>query len=416
MGGATEALQTTTTARKLFQAIDDAAGEAKALQAAASVFLEQGASEQAMRLTKEAREICRKAEDKSGEATALQAVASVCTSNAQKEAEAGRLSPESFKTALDTTIESSKLLLAAGDVAGQAAASLQVSSLHILNKTPSDAVDAALEGLGLLMKLNDPQAVGQALLAVAEARIAAGQTQEAEKVAEEARTLFEREGNEAGACQARKTLVDAQESAKPKVSRPSGRDKDADGPFPPAQRFRRTPQNDEKLVEPTVDHLAVRSRDPVSRSTQRDQQEPVPKWREPDQELRRQQLIAASQAPRAPARHEIQDEDRPTAPRAPRQPMAAQVKSEGLASSRSLATALQSVKPEWSTRELISATDKLAKIQVTSSASLFYIFKTEGVGSVNEKLRSAGLKAFKMDTLEALRDFGNRQIEPQEIN
>mmetsp|Transcript_34640 Transcript_34640/g.80882 ORF Transcript_34640/g.80882 Transcript_34640/m.80882 type:complete len:281 (-) Transcript_34640:33-875(-) len=83
-----------------------------------------------------------------------------------------------------------------------------------------------------------------------------------------------------------------------------------------------------------------------------------------------------------------------------------QQKSSGSASQphAALSNELRIAKPSWSVKELQAAVDKLVAVGITSKEELTSALKKE---TVNSRMQSAGLKAFKSETLEALRQhFG----------
>jgi len=63
---------------------------------------------------------------------------------------------------------------------------------------------------------------------------------------------------------------------------------------------------------------------------------------------------------------------------------------------------LQDVRPDWTTKELQSVQNKLAKIHVSTAADLFRLLRSQGATGVNQMLRDAGQKVLKTETLLAI--------------
>merc|ERR1712151_1330996 len=56
---------------------------------------------------------------------------------------------------------------------------------------------------------------------------------------------------------------------------------------------------------------------------------------------------------------------------------------------------LQSVRPDWTAKDLNSVQEKLLKININTPQELFALLQREGVQSVNIKLKNAGQKVLK---------------------
>merc|ERR1719220_2185867 len=68
---------------------------------------------------------------------------------------------------------------------------------------------------------------------------------------------------------------------------------------------------------------------------------------------------------------------------------------------------LKRVRPDWTPAEVRNVQDKLAEVQIESPEGLFQQLrdKENGVQDLNRKLRAAGQRAMRAETLEALRDY-----------
>lgn len=67
-----------------------------------------------------------------------------------------------------------------------------------------------------------------------------------------------------------------------------------------------------------------------------------------------------------------------------------------------LTDVLRSVRPDWTPKDLAAVQEKLGKIHITTGNDLFSMLSTQGPQGLNTRLRDAGLKALKVDTLDAL--------------
>jgi len=88
----------------------------------------------------------------------------------------------------------------------------------------------------------------------------------------------------------------------------------------------------------------------------------------------------------------------------PTPPRAAARSSEPLGS-MSLHAILQTACPGWTDREIIAARKKLGKIQIENTVALLEALRGETTEAVNARLKAAGEKGFKEDTLRALEEF-----------
>lgn len=75
---------------------------------------------------------------------------------------------------------------------------------------------------------------------------------------------------------------------------------------------------------------------------------------------------------------------------------------------QSLSSILQTVRPDWTAKDLVAVKDKLAKISIDTPAVLCQQLAEEGAQGVNARLKLAGQKCLRVDTLEALRDYGKK--------
>jgi len=105
----------------------------------------------------------------------------------------------------------------------------------------------------------------------------------------------------------------------------------------------------------------------------------------PDQELRRQQLNAAM--------------NQPTVPNFNFGPSSKEIP---------LKNVLRAVRPDWSNSELYAVQAKLRKIQIEDPEQLFHLLRTQGEKKINAMLKAVGEKGMKMDTLEALHNYGDK--------
>merc|ERR1740129_2408889 len=113
------------------------------------------------------------------------------------------------------------------------------------------------------------------------------------------------------------------------------------------------------------------------------QRPPVRQFRdEPNQELRRQQLLASQAEPvmRTPT--------------------------------ESLGDVLRAVRPDWNPSELRLVKEKLEIVNIETPLELFRQLRDEGPEVLNEKLKAVGKKPLKVDTLKALRAYGGSPCYP----
>jgi len=82
----------------------------------------------------------------------------------------------------------------------------------------------------------------------------------------------------------------------------------------------------------------------------------------------------------------------------------------GEADTKSLSEVLQMIRPDWKTKDILAVIDKLQKVQVTSANDLFITLQAEGPAALNTKLKAAGQKALKVETLEALQSYGQQLL------
>lgn len=69
---------------------------------------------------------------------------------------------------------------------------------------------------------------------------------------------------------------------------------------------------------------------------------------------------------------------------------------------------LQAAKPDWSAKEVTSVCEKLSKITVVDLPSLLRALQSEGSSGVNQRLKTAGEKAFTDQTARALRQHAKK--------
>jgi len=146
---------------------------------------------------------------------------------------------------------------------------------------------------------------------------------------------------------------------------------------PPVRQF-----PDESIQELRLQQLLAFQAEPVMRTpteSLRDVQRPPVRQflDEPNQELRRQQLSTAQAEPvmRTPA--------------------------------RSLGEVLRAVRPDWNSSDLRLVKEKLAELDIETPLDLFRLLRAEGPGILNKKLKAVGKKPLKVETLVALRAYGD---------
>jgi len=73
-----------------------------------------------------------------------------------------------------------------------------------------------------------------------------------------------------------------------------------------------------------------------------------------------------------------------------------------------VAAFLQAAKPDWSAKEVTSVCEKLSKITVVDMPSLLRTLQSEGSSGINQRLKTAGEKAFTDQTARALRQHARK--------
>jgi len=172
-----------------------------------------------VRLLVEAREICRASGAVRWEAKALEALGTLHMAALEEGTKTGRTpDPEALSGALDATRDLSDLLQALGDSAGQVDVLDRLASLRLLDSDPAAALRAAGQAHDLAAELGDPQARGVASLALAEARLAAGEGRPAQEAAEEAAPLLRQAKDKVRLLRAMRVC----DAAKEVLTRPGG--------------------------------------------------------------------------------------------------------------------------------------------------------------------------------------------------
>jgi len=258
------------------------------------------------------------------------------------------------------------------------------------------------------VRLDRPLDMGSSLLSLADAHANKGNQQDAVQAAEDAVSLFQQMGDQRGVESAKLVLetvkqprpkpqpkaeasAPSETAKKPKPAQPGGqfvpRDMDMAGYMsqpspaghggqqgqPPASRARAG-----RRTNFSAQAMEVEQRSGVHLRP------PSPARNDPDQEKRRQQLLAAMEA------------------RAVRAPMA-----ETHTQSQ-LRDVLRKVRPDWNTSELSLVIEKLAAIEIETDRDLFRQLNDLGAKGVNQKLKDRGKRPLKKETLDALREYGDR--------
>mmetsp|Transcript_115051 Transcript_115051/g.289441 ORF Transcript_115051/g.289441 Transcript_115051/m.289441 type:complete len:2055 (-) Transcript_115051:117-6281(-) len=402
----TDALRSTVTARRLFQSLFDAAGESQALLTAADVYTRNGASDEAVRVAKEAQKICQKAGETKAEADALETIANLRLFVLQKEEESGRQPKHDMvKDAIEATKELDAFLEKLGDAEDRRGmAMVQLSSLQLMAQEPEEALKTAEQNLELSVKLDRPVPMGQALLSMSQAHQALGSSKEALQAAEDAVSLFEQLGEHDLVKAARQAVDNA------KKPPPAMRSKTA-GAAQQGESSKKAKPNE--MVNRDMHSLHQSNGSTSSAWPQQSQQQPAsgprrgfssaagveverrrprvqlrppsPEYKEPNQERRRQQLLAAMEARAAPR---IPEPESPT--------------------QTQLRFVLQKVRPDWNNSELVLVQEKFSAIQIDTAPELFRQLNQLGVRGFNQKLKDCGKRPLKKETLEALREFGDQ--------
>lgn len=412
----TDALRSTVTARRLFQSLNDAAGEAQSLLTAADVYSRNGAADEAVRVAREAQKICQKSGEQKVEADALQTIAAVRIAVLQKEEENGRRpKPENIKETVEAAQELIAFLEPMPDTEERRINCLvQSSSLKMMLEEHEAALRASEDALELAVRLDKPLPMGHALLAMSEAHCGLGNSKEAQQAAEDAVSLFEQIGDTA-LVQAAKQAVEAAKKpvakSTPKEAEPEQLATSSKAGTAQQGDTTKRPRNGDPIVpgfvhrEMNVEHSArgpqVLDRhasgphrtvemEPERRRVQL--RPPSPVRNEPDQEKRRQQLLAAMEA-RAQRASLPPETERPR-----------KVQSH-------LRSVLQKVRPDWSGSDLAMVQEKLASIQIHTFEELVQQLNEMGARGVNQKLKDMGKKPLKTETLDALKNFAKSEAD-----
>jgi len=380
----TDALSTMRAARRLFQGVGDVNGEVSVLHNEGRVYFENGRSDEAVKVITEGRELCQREGEKRAEANCLQTIASMRVEEVRKEALTGRKpSPKPLEDAVNNMSELLELFRQLGDLEGQVEALIQLSGIHAMNKDET-CVELAQEALQIAIKLDQANRVGTALLALAEAQQSQDNDKDAIEAAREAANQFQGAGDQ----QSYEMAMQIAEAAKQNMERPktaapvpgagasplenrglSDRLRSANSrvPQPAANRSEASPLTQKKTFAFNQSQLGEKP------------------YGTPNQDLRRQQLNAASEAHAAPP----------------------SLRPDDAAPGAGLRDVLQSVRPDWTAKDLHSVQEKLAKINVSTASELFRLLRSQGAGGVNKMLKNAGQKILKLETLQALQARAN---------
>jgi len=463
-GPTAEALPAATSARRLFKALGDASGEAMALQASADVYVAHSAFKDALRVTKEALTLCEKAGDRKGEANALRAVASVHMQVLQREADKGVMpAPEVIDEVLAVTTESAALYQELSDNAGQASAALQqykagqasamlqLSGIHVINDDGDNALKAAKEALELSSKLENGQTEGYALLQVAEAHRLLEDGPAAKQAAEDAKALFQ-ELNDKNGMEIATHLISVAHQKPPKLKRPTAGaivDGEVDDGDDPKGKGKGKKKAENRLATRAPKLLAKKSQDSKALLAQPKRQgqysmivesveAELAEIKQAEEKMqRREALLARKQekyvAPDQDARRahlqmnawtssssvnpgygedegfDEEDVDAPRPSRPARQSSGKMASTRNTLSPSSLVEVLMAVRPDWKDKDLRAVQEKLSKISIETGDELFDLLKTGGTQLLNAKLKEAGLKSLKADTLNALHQEATRR-------
>lgn len=413
----TDALRSTVTAQRLFQSLFDAAGEAQCLLTAAEVYIKNGASDEAARVTKQAQKICQKAGETKAEADCLQMLATVRIGVLRQAEDSGRKpKPADIEQAVNAVSDLAAMLDSVQDTEERRITCLsQLSSLRVLAEDYDGALQAANEALKKAMALERPLPLGQAMLSLAEAHHGMGNSKDAIQAAEDAVSLFEQIGDHALVATAKQAVEQAKRPPPERSSRNETFSSSSAPPSPaPTDSLKRPKAGppSTKFVNREMPHVHGQplggasslapagprrgfssvagldldyGRSAVGPPTALRPPSP-PRRHEPNQEKRRQQLLAAMEAKAVPKLFEVEP---------PR--------------TSHLRSVLKQVRPDWTSSELSVVQEKLAAIQIDTAEELFAKLSTLGSRGINQRLKDSGKRPLKTETLEALREFGDRE-------
>jgi len=415
---ATDALRSTVSARRLFQSLFDAAGEAQCLLVAAEVYTRNGAWDEAARVAREAQKICQKGGETKAEGDCLEVLVQLRISVLQKEEESGRRhKPADIEQAVSAVSELIQILDQLPETEERRIMCLsQLSALKLLAQDNEGALKCADEALKLAVVLDRPLPMGQALVCLSEAHHGLGQVRDAVQAAEDAVSLFEQLGDP-GLLENAKLAVEQAKRPLPERPPNTGTSSSSSAPAPsPADSVKRPrggPSSAE-FVHREMPHLHGQPPGGASSSSSQapgprrgfssavgldgepgrhagqpsSMRPPSPTRRdEPNQERRRQQLLAAMEARAAPKVPEFND-SRTTS---------------------QLRLILKHVRPDWTSSELAIVQEKFSAIKVDTADELFKQLNALGSRGFNQKLKDADRRPLKKETLDAIREYGDRE-------
>merc|ERR1712032_410367 len=74
-------------------------------------------------------------------------------------------------------------------------------------------------------------------------------------------------------------------------------------------------------------------------------------------------------------------------------------------STESISDVLAHVRPDWTPSELKAVVEKFSFIDIDTTPTLFSLLRVGGPESINEKLKEAGKRTIKAETLQALLSY-----------
>jgi len=398
--GATEAVNSTKTARKILQVLGNAGGEAQALRVQADVYLENGALDSAVQSIREAQSACSRAGLKQEEATFAQFLVGLHVQIVQRDVERGRSASKDtglgkrVKDALEAVTDSIKLFQGIRDERGEVTALIQRSSLNLMSEAKEAALKAAEEALELALQIDDVQAVGSSNLALAEAYLALENKARATEAATTAKQLFERMGDEGGA-EGCAMIIEAAKNIQSTSASASAEDA-----LPTVGQGGRPLR---KAFTELSGQLAGQQPSKAAAA--------APDQKGPDQDVRRQQMMNALNQPPLP-QHVMNLLAEPEE-RQPRAKAAAdhdfkkwKTKATGASS---LMPILAAVRPDMSITDRQRVVEKFKKIDINTEEDLFDNLNTGGPHAINRKLRAIGQKTLLVDTLKEMLEYGKRK-------
>jgi len=383
-----EAPEDMRRAQELYRQINDAAGQARALKAMASLHREKENDVQAIKTLNEAREICRKAGDKREEAQAALEVSNFRMDQIQKVFER-QMEPDRnmIQAAIDATLETVPLFQAIGDTQQQASSLLLLAGLYVDIDEGELAQPFAEEALQLGVREKITHLEANALLGVAQAHLNLHEGEQAKKCALGARELFEQMGDEDGVDRA--TIVVEQVKSCPKEPKVRKK-KAASKPLAaaPVQQDEVIPRSTSGRTREKGRFSALMEMHDTELKAEKEAEEkqqrreelltrPSAKNSLPNQEQRRLDLLNSSKTPSGGQGEDGQVELR-------------------------LSDVLQHVRPDWKEKDVKSVQEKFGLIGICTPQDLYEHLQSGGVNGINGRLKKAGQKQLRNDTLAAL--------------